>query len=60
MADRELAERLIKQFQIATIPGCAFGMQQGCYLRISFGMLTLEQADEAIQRLVTGLRALCG
>jgi aspartate/methionine/tyrosine aminotransferase len=60
MADIELAERLIKQFQIATIPGCAFGMQQGCYLRISFGMLTLEQADEAIQRLVTGLRALCG
>ena len=59
MPDLELAERLIKEFKVATIPGCAFGVQQGCYLRLSYGILTLEQSFEAISRLMTGLRALC-
>jgi aspartate/methionine/tyrosine aminotransferase len=59
LADLELAERLIKQFKVAAIPGCAFGMQDGCYLRVSYGMLNREQAVEAINRLITGLRALC-
>jgi len=59
LSDLELAERLIKQFKVAAIPGCAFGMQGGCYLRISYGMLSPAQASEAIQRLITGLHALC-
>lgn len=59
LADIEFAERLIKQFKVAAIPGCAFGMHEGCYLRISYGMLNREQAFEAINRLIAGLRALC-
>lgn len=58
LADLELAERLIKQYKVAAIPGCAFGMRSGCYLRISYGMLNREQAFEAINRLMAGLRAL--
>ncbi|WP_054758284.1 pyridoxal phosphate-dependent aminotransferase [Methylomonas koyamae] len=59
LSDLELAERLIKQFKVAAIPGCAFGMQDGCYLRISYGMLNQVQVGEAVQRLITGLRTLC-
>lgn len=59
LKDVELAERLIKQFKVAAIPGCAFGMHDGCYLRISYGMLSPAQVGEAIQRLITGLLALC-
>ena len=59
LADMELAEQLIKQFKVAVIPGCAFGIETGCYLRLSYGMLSRERADEAIDRLMTGLRALC-
>ncbi|WNB76754.1 pyridoxal phosphate-dependent aminotransferase [Methylomonas koyamae] len=59
MRDLELAERLIKAFKVAAIPGSAFGMQDGCYLRISYGMLNREQSFEAITRLVTGLQVLC-
>lgn len=58
LSDLELAERLIKQFKVASIPGCAFGMHSGCYLRISYGMLDREQCYEAINRLITGLRVL--
>lgn len=59
MSDLELAERLIKEFKVAAIPGCAFGMQEGCYLRISYGMLNRDQSFEAIARLITGLQVLC-
>jgi aspartate/methionine/tyrosine aminotransferase len=59
LSDIELAEQLIKYFKVAAIPGCAFGMKTGCYLRISYGMLSREQVTEAIDRLITGLRALC-
>ncbi|MCK9608651.1 MAG: pyridoxal phosphate-dependent aminotransferase [Methylomonas sp.] len=58
LGDLELAECLIKQFKVAAIPGCAFGMQDGCYLRISYGMLNREQAFDAIQRLIAGLTEL--
>ncbi len=59
LSDLELAESLIKQYQVAAIPGCAFGLQGDCYLRISYGMLSPTQAGEAVQRLITGLLGLC-
>ena len=57
LTDLELAERLIKEFKVATIPGCAFGIQRGCYLRISFGMLNRNESFEAINRLIVGLKS---
>ena len=55
-----LAERLIREHQVAVIPGTAFGMTDGCYLRVAYGALQKETVAEGIGRLVRGLRAICG
>lgn len=54
----EAAERLIREHRVAVIPGNAFGLEQGCYLRIAYGALEAITAREAIGRLVGGLRRL--
>lgn len=57
-APLDLATRLIREFGVALIPGSAFGLEQGCHLRLSYGALNPETAAEGIERLVRGLRAL--
>ena len=52
-----LAARLIREHRVATAPGTAFGMHDGCYLRISYGGLESD-VDEGVRRLVTGLAAI--
>jgi len=56
----ELVERLVREFQVAVIPGTTFGLNEGCYLRVSYGALTEETAAEGIRRLVKGLRTILG
>lgn len=51
-----LIERLIKEYQVAALPGTTFGMNQGCYLRVGYGALQEETAKAGIERLVTGLK----
>jgi len=53
-----LAERLIREYQVAVIPGTAFGMTDGCYFRVAYGALQKDTVKEGIGRLVRGLRAL--
>jgi aspartate/methionine/tyrosine aminotransferase len=53
-----LAERLVREHRVAVIPGVAFGVERPALLRVSYGALTPEDADEGIRRLVVGLRAL--
>ena len=53
-----LAERLIREHRIATIPGSAFGAERGRTLRIAYGALDPATAPEALARLTRGLRAL--
>jgi aspartate/methionine/tyrosine aminotransferase len=53
-----VAERLIREFKVAAIPGNAFGLRDGCYLRISYGALTSENAAEGVGRLARGLRSI--
>jgi aspartate/methionine/tyrosine aminotransferase len=55
-----LAERLIREHRVAAIPGNAFGLADGCYLRIAYGALEPETAEEGIRRLTAGLRAMIG
>jgi aspartate/methionine/tyrosine aminotransferase len=55
-----LAERLVREHRVAAIPGSAFGMHDGCYLRISYGALDGERARDGVERLVKGLRGLAG
>jgi aspartate/methionine/tyrosine aminotransferase len=53
-----LVERLIREHGVAAIPGTAFGLADGCYLRISYGALDRESVAAGVSRLVGGLRAL--
>jgi aspartate/methionine/tyrosine aminotransferase len=54
----ELVKRLVSQHGVAAIPGTAFGLSEGCFLRIAYGALKPKDAAEGIHRLVTGLRAV--
>lgn len=54
------AERLAREHGVAVIPGNAFGLQEGCYLRVSYGALRPETAVEGVRRLVKGVLALSG
>ena len=56
--DFDIATSLIKQHSIATIPGSAFAMNDGCYLRISYGALTSETVTHGIDKLTSGLNSL--
>jgi aspartate/methionine/tyrosine aminotransferase len=53
-----LAERLIREYKVAVIPGTAFGMTRGCYLRVAYGALQKQTVAEGIGRLVAGVGAL--
>ncbi len=53
-----VAERLIKEHGVAVIPGSAFGQQDGCALRVSYGALDPASVAEGVSRLVRGLRAV--
>lgn len=56
----ELAERLAFEYGVAVVPGEAFGMQFGCYLRVAYGAPDPEKVREGVGRLVLGIRAICG
>ena len=53
-----LVERLIREHGVAVMPGDAFGMISGCYIRIAYGALEADEIATGIDRLVTGLRAI--
>jgi aspartate/methionine/tyrosine aminotransferase len=54
----QLTERLIREHGVAVIPGTAFGLHKGCYLRVAYGALEKATAAEGIGRLVTGLNRI--
>ncbi|GAX35836.1 pyridoxal phosphate-dependent aminotransferase [Nodularia sp. NIES-3585] len=54
----ELVKRLIKEHQVAVIPGTTFGMKDGCYLRVAYGALQKDTAKKGIERLVQGLQRI--
>jgi len=53
-----LVDRLVREYGVAVIPGTTFGLNDGCYLRVSYGALTEDTAAEGIRRLVHGLRSI--
>jgi aspartate/methionine/tyrosine aminotransferase len=53
-----LAERLIREHKVATVPGTAFGLTTGTYLRISYGALAGEKIDEGLGRLLSGIKSI--
>ena len=56
--DMDIVERLIREFRIAVMPGSAFGMSEGCYIRIAYGALDQSTIEEGMQRLINGLNAI--
>ncbi|MEO1671385.1 MAG: pyridoxal phosphate-dependent aminotransferase [Cyanobacteria bacterium J06631_2] len=59
LGDLELVQQLIEQYRVAVIPGSTFGMQDGCYLRVAYGSLRLNTAQQGIERLTRGLKDIC-
>jgi aspartate/methionine/tyrosine aminotransferase len=53
-----LVERLVREHGVGVIPGRCCGLEDGCYLRVSYGGLEGGTVAEGIGRLVKGLRAL--
>ncbi|NKB70632.1 MAG: pyridoxal phosphate-dependent aminotransferase [Candidatus Latescibacteria bacterium] len=58
LSSMELVRALIERFGVAVIPGTAFGLHQGCYIRVAYGGLPPEQVEEGLDRLVDGLTSL--
>jgi aspartate/methionine/tyrosine aminotransferase len=52
----KITERLIREHQVAVIPGNAFGLEEGCHLRIAYAASNKETVAEGVARLVEGLR----
>jgi aspartate/methionine/tyrosine aminotransferase len=57
-APAEIAEQLVRDHRVAVIPGDAFGLTQGCHLRVAYAALPQAAILEGIDRLAGGLRAL--
>lgn len=61
MTDRtsmDVVERLIRQHKVAAIPGTAFGIEDGCTLRVSYGALQRETVVAGLGRLTEGLKEI--
>ncbi|NEO40349.1 MAG: pyridoxal phosphate-dependent aminotransferase [Moorea sp. SIOASIH] len=54
----ELVQRLIREHRVAVMPGSAFGIEDGCYLRLAYGALQKETVAEGIERFVAGLNEI--
>ena len=53
-----LVELLVKEHGVAAIPGNAFGMENGCYLRVAYGALQPETVAEGVGRLARGIEKI--
>ena len=51
-----VAARLIREHRVAAVPGAAFGLTAGCYLRIAYAAPDDATLAEAMRRLSAGLR----
>ncbi len=58
--DMELVQSLITEYGVATLPGSAFGLHEGCHLRLSFGALSDDEIRTGLERLKKGLDAISG
>jgi aspartate/methionine/tyrosine aminotransferase len=56
--DMDLVTALIRDFHVAVIPGHTFGINHGCYLRISYGALEKSAVAEGMNRFVRGILSL--
>jgi aspartate/methionine/tyrosine aminotransferase len=53
----KVVEHLVRKHQVAAIPGTAFGLKDGCYIRLAYGSLAPVTAAVAMERFVQGIRS---
>jgi aspartate/methionine/tyrosine aminotransferase len=53
-----LVERLVSEYRVAAMPGSAFGIEDCCAIRVSYGALEPSTVAEGMGRLARGLRAI--
>lgn len=58
LSDMMLTQRLIEDYQVAVVPGRAFGISDRCSLRVSYGALRTKDVLNGMGRLVDGLGQL--
>ena len=58
LSSMALAERLVREYKVAVIPGSAFGVEEVCTLRVSYGALDKETVVGGVGRLVRGLNEI--
>lgn len=56
--DLALVQSLITEHGVATLPGSAFGMREGCHIRLSFGALSDDDIQTGLERLRKGLNTI--
>ena len=56
--DMAVVRELIEGHGVAVVPGSAFGVEEGCSLRLSYGAVDRETMALGARRLVDGLRAI--
>jgi aspartate/methionine/tyrosine aminotransferase len=54
----DYASYLIRNHKVAAIPGEAFGLSQECQVRLSFGSLNIQTAEEGIDRFINGVKEI--
>ncbi|MDE0309473.1 MAG: pyridoxal phosphate-dependent aminotransferase [Acidiferrobacterales bacterium] len=60
LSDMDIVRFLIEQYQVAVIPGVAFGMASARCIRASYGAMQPATVVEGIDRLTQGLKYLPG
>ena len=54
----DLVRQLVEKHKVAAMPGSAFGLEEGCYIRISYGALSKDSVMDGIGRLVEGIQGI--
>ena len=60
MPPMAVVDRLIREHQVAAIPGTAFGVEDACTLRVAYGALEKRAVAEGLGRFVRGIRQVLG
>ena len=53
----DVIRHLVTEHRVAAIPGTAFGLRDGCHLRIAYAALPEEPLLEGIERFTTGVKS---
>ena len=56
--DMAVVRELVAEHGVAVVPGSAFGVEEGCSLRLSYAAVDRDTMASGARRLADGLRAI--